>query len=99
MRRNLSNRTKSCKFFFYKKRVPTACKKVVGIFVQYLTGGQARCDKEKFNAGTDIKGLYLRFAPSRLNINDLSSKTLKKKAQLKNVKELNPDTPSSNNNG
>ena len=44
-------------------------------------------DEEKFNAGTDIKGLYLRFAPSRLNINDLSSKTLKKKAQLKNVKE------------
>ena len=56
-------------------------------------------DEEKFNAGTDIKGLYLRFAPSRLNINDLSSKTLKKKAQLKNVKELNPETPSSNNNG
>ena len=45
------------------------------------------------------KGLYLRFAPSRLNINDLSSKTLKKKAQLKNVKELNPETPSSDNNG
>ena len=55
--------------------------------------------EDKFNMGQNIKGLYLRFTPCRQDVNDLSSKTLKKKAQLKNVKELNPETPSSNNNG
>ena len=67
--------------------------------VQFGELGTFYLSATRFNAGTDIKGLYLRFAPSRLNINDLSSKTLKKKAQLKNVKELNPETPSSDNNG
>ena len=56
-------------------------------------------DEEKFNIATDLKGLYLRFSPSRKDINDLSSKTLKKRATFINVKELNPETPSSNNNG
>lgn len=34
--------------------------------------------EEDFNLGTDIKGLYLRFTPCRQDVNDLSSKTLKK---------------------
>ena len=45
-------------------------------------------DEEKFNLGTDIKGLYLRFQPSRRDINDLSSKSLKKRATFMNVKDL-----------
>ena len=45
-------------------------------------------DEEKFNLGTDIKGLYLRFQPSRKDINDLSSKSLKKRATFMNVKDL-----------
>ena len=44
--------------------------------------------EEDFNLGSDIKGLYLRFAPSRQDINDLSSKTLKKRASFMNAKEL-----------
>ena len=49
-------------------------------------------DEEKFNLGTDIKGLYLRFQPSRRDVNDLSSKTLKKKAVFMNVKDLVGET-------
>lgn len=44
--------------------------------------------EEDFNMGTNIKGLYLRFAPSRKDINDLSSKALKKRASFMNAKEL-----------
>lgn len=44
--------------------------------------------EDDFNMGTDIKGLYLRFQPSRQDVNDLSSKTLKKKAVFMNVKDL-----------
>jgi len=44
--------------------------------------------EEDFNLGTNIKGLYLRFAPSRVDINDLSSKSLKKKATFMNAKDL-----------
>ena len=44
--------------------------------------------EEEFNLGTNIKGLYLRFAPSRLDVNDLSSKTLKKRASFMNAKDL-----------
>ena len=44
--------------------------------------------EEDFNIGVNIGGLYLRFAPSRQDVNDLSSKTLKKKAILMNVKDL-----------
>ena len=53
-------------------------------------------DEEKFNMGTDLKGLYLRFSPSRKDVNDLSSKTLKKRAVFKNVKDLASDSA---NNG
>ena len=49
------------------------------------TGADTESD---FNMGTNIKGLYLRFAPSRQDVNDLSSKTLKKKASFMNVKDL-----------
>ena len=53
-----------------------------------------------FNLGVNINGLYLRFQPSRQDVNDLSSKTLKKKATFINVKDLaeskkkSPSTPS-----
>ena len=50
------------------------------------SGGATK--EEDFNLGSDIKGLYLRFAPSRQDINDLSSKTLKKRASFMNAKEL-----------
>ena len=49
--------------------------------------------EEDFNIGTDIKGLYLRFAPSRMDINDLSSKNLKKRATFMNAKELAEGKP------
>ena len=44
--------------------------------------------EEDFNLGQNISGLYLRFSPSRQDINDLSSKVLKKKASFMNAKEL-----------
>ncbi len=44
--------------------------------------------EEDFNLGTSIRGLYLRFSPNRQDINDLSSKTLKKRAHFMNVKDL-----------
>ncbi len=44
--------------------------------------------EDKFNMGQNIKGLYLRFSPSRQDVNDLSSKTLKKRATFMNVKDL-----------
>ena len=44
--------------------------------------------EDNFNVNQNVKGLYLRFAPSRQDINDLSSKTLKKKASFMNVKDL-----------
>jgi len=44
--------------------------------------------EDEFTVGQNIKGLYLRFAPSRQDVNDLSSKTLKKRASFMNVKEL-----------
>ncbi len=53
-----------------------------------------------FNMGTSINGLYLRFTANRQDINDLSSKTLKKKAEFKNIKELTQvDGPSSSGSG
>lgn len=55
----------------------------------YLATKSKGSEKEEdFNFGSDIKGLYLRFAPSRQDINDLSSKTLKKRASFMNVKDL-----------
>ena len=44
--------------------------------------------EEDFNLGQNISGLYLRFSPSRQDINDLSSQVLKKKASFMNAKEL-----------
>lgn len=43
---------------------------------------------DEFNVSTNIKGVYLRFAPNRQDINNLSSKTLKKRATFTNVKTL-----------
>ena len=45
-------------------------------------------NEDKFSVNQNVKGLYLRFAPCRQDINDLSSKTLKKRASFMNVKEL-----------
>ena len=41
-----------------------------------------------FNLGVNINGLFLCFAPSRTDVNNLSSKMLKKKASFMNVKDL-----------
>ena len=55
----------------------------------YLSVKSSGSDKEDdFNLGVSIKGLYLCFAPSRTDVNNLSSKFLKKKASFMNVKEL-----------
>ena len=59
----------------------------LGVF--YLAVKSTGSSKEEdFNAGQNIKGLYLRFAPNRQDVNDLSSKTLKKKASFMNAKDL-----------
>jgi len=56
--------------------------------------------EEDFNLGSNIKGLYLRFAPSRQDVNDLSSKSLKKKAVFMNAKDLiEPKTKKSDDEG
>lgn len=55
-------------------------------YLAVKTVGAAK--EEDFNMGANIKGLYLRFAPSRKDINDLSSKALKKRASFMNAKEL-----------
>ena len=52
------------------------------------TKSKGAASEEDFSVGSHIKGLYLRFSPSRQDINDLSSKTLKKKAAFLNAKEL-----------
>ena len=49
------------------------------------TGTQKESD---FNLGANIQGLYLCFAPSRTDVNNLSSKMLKKKAAFMNIKDL-----------
>lgn len=48
----------------------------------------AATKEEDFNVGQNIKGLYLRFAPSRQDAHDLSAKTLKKLATFLNAKDL-----------
>ena len=56
--------------------------------------------EDKFNMNQNIKGLYLRFTPSRQDVNDLSSKTLKKRASFMNVKDLvSTSTDDNANNG
>ena len=43
---------------------------------------------EDYNLGTNIKGLFLCFAPSRTDVSNFSSKMLKEKATFMNVKDL-----------
>lgn len=55
----------------------------------YLSIKSTGADKEEdFNLGQNINGLFLCFAPSRTDVNNLSSKMLKKKASFMNVKDL-----------
>jgi len=55
----------------------------------YLAVKSSGADTEDdFNLGTNIKGLHLRFSPNRQDVNDLSSKTLKKRASFMNAKDL-----------
>ena len=59
----------------------------LGVF--YLSVKSTGTDEEKdFNLGININGLFLCFAPSRTDVNNLSSKMLKKKATFMNVKDL-----------
>jgi predicted histone-like DNA-binding protein len=59
----------------------------LGVF--YLSVKSTGADKEEdFNLGVNIEGLYLCFAPSRTDVNNLSSKMLKKKASFINVKDM-----------
>jgi predicted histone-like DNA-binding protein len=55
----------------------------------YLSVKSSGTNKEKdYNLGVNIQGLFLCFAPSRTDVNNLSSKMLKKKATFMNVKDL-----------
>ena len=59
----------------------------LGVF--YLSVKSTGANKEEdFNLGVNINGLFLCFAPSRTDVNNLSSKMLKKKASFMNVKDL-----------
>ena len=71
----------------------------LGVF--YLSVKSTGADKETdFNLGVNIQGLYLCFAPSRTDVNNLSSKMLKKKASFLNVKDMvESKTKTSSNNG
>ena len=44
--------------------------------------------EEEFSLASNMRGIYLRFQPCRMDLNDLTSKSLKKRASLLNVKEL-----------
>ena len=64
----------------------------LGVF--YLSVKSSGAAEEKdFNLGVNINGLYLCFAPSRTDVNNLSSKMLKKKATFMNVKDLSETKP------
>ena len=71
----------------------------LGVF--YLSVKSTGADKETdFSLGVNIQGLYLCFAPSRTDVNNLSSKMLKKKASFLNVKDMvESKTKTSSNNG
>ncbi len=72
----------------------------LGVF--YLSVKSTGADKETdFNLGVNIQGLYLCFAPSRTDVNNLSSKMLKKKASFLNVKDMveTKTKPSGNSSG
>jgi len=59
----------------------------LGVF--YLSVKSTGADKESdFNLGINIQGLFLCFSPSRTDVNNLSSKMLKKKASFLNVKDM-----------
>ena len=59
----------------------------LGVF--YLSvKSEGTTTEEAFNLGQNIKGLYIRFRPSRQDINDLSAKALKKRADFMNAKDL-----------
>ncbi len=59
----------------------------LGVF--YLSVKSTGANKEEdFNLGININGLFLCFAPSRTDVNNLSSKMLKKKASFLNVKDM-----------
>ena len=59
----------------------------LGVF--YLSVKSTGAIKEEdFNLGININGLFLCFAPSRTDVNNLSSKMLKKKASFLNVKDM-----------
>ena len=59
----------------------------LGVF--YLSVKSEGADSEKdYNLGVNIKGLYLCFAPSRTDVNNLSSKMLQKKASFMLAKDL-----------
>ena len=59
----------------------------LGVF--YLSVKSTGANKEEdFNLGININGLFLCFAPSRTDVNNLSSKMLKKKASFLNVKYM-----------
>ena len=64
----------------------------LGVF--YLSVKSTGANEEKdFNLGVNINGLFLCFAPSRTDVNNLSSKMLKKKATFMNVKDLSETKP------
>ena len=55
----------------------------------YLAVKSTGTNKEDdYNLGVNIQGLFLCFAPSRTDVNNLSSKMLKKMASFMNAKEL-----------
>ena len=55
-------------------------------YLSVKTNGSSK--EEDFSLGTSIRGLFICFAPSRTDVNNLSSKMLKKKATFMNVKDL-----------
>ena len=73
----------------------------LGTFYLSLKGEGTATEKDY--SVNNINGLYLRFAANRCDINDLTSKTLKKRASFKNVKELvetkNSEEAGTDNNG
>ena len=67
----------------------------LGVF--YLSVKSTGANKEEdFSLGVNINGLFLCFAPSRTDVNNLSSKMLKKKASFLNVKDMVYTKPKSN---
>ena len=59
----------------------------LGVF--YLSvKSEGAATEDAFNLGQNIKGLYIRFRPSRQDVNDLSAKSLKKRADFMNAKDL-----------